>query len=196
MKCIDRLRRSRPSLRHILVAVLLFHALPARAAVLADFNGDGVLDRAVLQRTTRTRIILKISGARPQVLRLADPLLSFAAVDIDRDGDLDLGTLSQWRGVAVWLNQGNGRFVRLPARSAPTGPRFSRAAQASAEDDGNGAPEGQGNDWSPSGIDQSSAGPLPQASTFLLSFSPTHRQIRHADSDVSRAPPAFTLTLS
>ena len=95
-------------------AVVCFAATPARAAINADFNGDGVPDRIVLPRPPETNIVVRISGAAPQVLKFPGHLLSIVAADVDHDGRLDLSALSEHRGVFVWLNKGgHGRFKAL-----------------------------------------------------------------------------------
>lgn len=93
-------------------------ASPAHAAINADFNRDGVPDAVVLPRPPETNIVVRISGATPQVLRFPGGLVSIAAVDVDHDGNVDLTAVSAHRGVFVWLNNGgHGRLKALKRRS-------------------------------------------------------------------------------
>jgi hypothetical protein len=85
-------------------------AAPARAATLADFNGDGLPD-PVTAASAPSRIFVKVSGLDTQVLHVADRILTVVAADVDHDGRLDLSTFSVRRGLSVWLNRG-GHFVR------------------------------------------------------------------------------------
>ena len=97
------------------VAALCLLASPADAAIEADFNGDGVLDRIVLPRPPETNIVVRLSGGAPQVLKLYDRVISIVATDIDHDGEVDLSALSERRGVFVWLNKGKGSNGHLKA---------------------------------------------------------------------------------
>lgn len=97
-------------------ACLFVWASPASAAVTGDLNGDGVTDQ-ILTAPDSTRIVVLVSGAAPQVLSASDRLLSTVVMDIDRDGDLDLGALSASRGVLIWINhEGEGRLEPLRRR--------------------------------------------------------------------------------
>jgi hypothetical protein len=105
----------------------------AHASIRADFNGDGVLDAVVLPRPPDTNIIIEISGAAPQVLKLSGRLIAIVAADVDHDGTLDLSALSERRGLHVWLNKaGHGRFSALKKHREPRGFGMSRRAQTSA----------------------------------------------------------------
>ena len=101
-------------------------AAPARAALDADFNGDGILDRIVLPHPPQTHIVVRLSGGVPQVLNFHDRIISVVAADVDHDGNLDIGTLSERRGVLIWLNKGQGPHGHFKAleRRHRTG-RFS-----------------------------------------------------------------------
>ena len=89
-------------------AAVCLLAAPARAALDADFNGDGIADRIVLPRPPETHIVVRLSGGVPQVLNFHDRVISVVAADVDHDGDLDIGALSERRGVFIWLNKGKG----------------------------------------------------------------------------------------
>ena len=131
-----------------LAAVLCLAASPARAAIIADFNGDGVLDTVDLPRFPDTNIVIHLSGSAPQILKLSGRIISIVAVDVDHDGHLDLSALSESRGLFVWLNKaGHGRFAKLKKHRAPRGFGFSRRSHTSATQPGDDAPaasSGQG----------------------------------------------------
>jgi hypothetical protein len=96
------------------VAVCLL-ASPSDAAVEADFNGDGLVDRVVLPRPPDTNIVVRLSNGAPQVLKFHDRIISIVATDINHDGEVDLGALSERHGVFVWLNKGKTSHGRLKA---------------------------------------------------------------------------------
>jgi len=96
-------------------AALCLLGSPAEAAIDADFNGDGVLDRVVLPRPPETHIVVHFSAGPPQILRFYDRVISVVAADIDHDGAIDLGALSERRGVFIWLNKGKASHGRLKA---------------------------------------------------------------------------------
>ena len=134
------------------VAALCLLAAPAEAALEADFNGDGVLDRVVLPHPPETNIVVRVSGGAPQVLKFHDRIISIVATDVNHDGEIDLSALSERRGVFIWLNKGkaaNGHLKTLkrkhhrrgfslntggPLASAP-GSRSSSSNAAGASDD-------------------------------------------------------------
>lgn len=102
-------------------AVLLLTA-PAQAAIDADFNGDGVLDRVVQPRAPDTNIVVNLSGMAPQVLKFSERVVAMVAADIDHDGAVDLSALSERRGVFVWLNRGGkGHLKALKQKHHPRG---------------------------------------------------------------------------
>src|SRR5262245_5039026 len=88
---------------------------PAAAAIDADFNGDGVIDRVVLPRPPETHIVVHFSAGPSQILRFYDRVISIVATYIDHDGAIDLGALSERRGVFIWLNKGKASHGRLKA---------------------------------------------------------------------------------
>jgi hypothetical protein len=112
-----------------LLALVCLLPAPARAAVLADFNHDGIADRVQVSSSSDRRLVVRVSGAVPQVLRLRDRLIAVVAVDIDHDGDLDLGALSERHGLLIWLNGGgHGRFTALKKKRVAHGVRFPAEA--------------------------------------------------------------------
>ncbi len=90
-------------------------AAPARAALDADFNGDGIVDPIVYPRPPETHLVVHLSGGMPQVLNFHDRIISVVAADVDHDGDLDIGALSERRGVFIWLNKGHGPLGHFKA---------------------------------------------------------------------------------
>jgi hypothetical protein len=90
-------------------------ASPADAAVEADFNGDGLVDRVVLPRPPDTNIVVRLSNGARQVLKFHDHIISIVATDINHDGEIDLSALSERHGVFVWLNKGKTSHGRLKA---------------------------------------------------------------------------------
>jgi hypothetical protein len=86
---------------------------PAAAAIDADFNADGVIDRVVLPKPPNTNILVHFSHGAPQVLKFYDRIISIVATDINHDGEIDIGALSERRGVFIWLNKGKAGKGRL-----------------------------------------------------------------------------------
>jgi hypothetical protein len=94
-------------------------------SILADFNHDGITDRVQVSASSDRRIVVRVSGAVPQVLRLRGRLITLVAVDIDHDGALDLGAYSERRGLLIWLNKGGqGKFKALKRKHVAHRPRF------------------------------------------------------------------------
>ena len=98
----------------VAAAVCLFGS-PAEAAIDADFNGDGVIDRVVLPKPPETNIVVRFSHGAPQVLKFYDRIISIVAADLNHDGEIDIGALSERRGVFIWLNKGKAGHGRLKA---------------------------------------------------------------------------------
>jgi hypothetical protein len=112
-----------------LLALVCLLPAPARGAVLADFNNDGIADRVQISSSSDRRLVVRVSGSVPQVLRLRDRLIAIVAVDIDHDGNLDLGALSERHGLLIWLNGGgHGRFKALKKKRVAHGVRFPAEA--------------------------------------------------------------------
>jgi hypothetical protein len=98
--------------------------------VLADLDGDGRLDTALIQDTPGDhRLRIELSGSRTAV-HLEPPVTAVIEGDIDHDGDLDLVAATPSGDVLVWLNDGHGRFTRQEASRAQVvsgAPAFSQA---------------------------------------------------------------------
>src|SRR5438046_5958273 len=144
-----------------LVAALCLTASPARAAITADFNGDGVLDSVGLPRPPDTNIVIHVSGSAPQILRLPGRIVSVVAADIDHDGSLDLSALSESRGLFVSLNKaGHGRFAKLKRHRARRGFGLSRRSHTSATQAGDDAPAASSDRSGTPDADAPRAGPV------------------------------------
>jgi hypothetical protein len=92
-------------------------AVPASAAVVADFNRDGVPDTATVVASAPPNIWLSISGTKPPLLLvLKEWPSSLVAADVDRDGLIDLAGVSAHHGLFVLKNRDGHRFTRLRAR--------------------------------------------------------------------------------
>jgi len=105
--------------------------LPQRA--LGDFDGDGRGDIARIEaHSSGSRIAVRLSASTATV-ELGHSVVALAEGDVDRDGDIDLVAATASGDLAVFLNDGRGRFTRQgPSR----GPSLSGApilASASSE---------------------------------------------------------------
>ena len=189
--------------RRLLFAALLLTAtawsVPARAAIHADFNGDGILDTATLEPGSPPAIKVSLSGIG-RTLRLVIPErpLSIAAADIDSDGRVDLVGTSRSKGLFFWRNRPGARFKDVPrhlaARKirlrASTGVAEARHYSSRSKSDDTSV-DAAGPDDTPGVVDTSTP-----ADTFALagsrlqvSTSP-HVPFSCQRSSPSRAPPA------
>lgn len=99
------------------------------STALGDFNADGLPDFAIADRVARRpegfgyRLRVSVSGlsSRDVAFVSRHPALTVRALDVDQDHDIDLVISAVPSGelVAVWLNDGRGRFtqgslLRLP----------------------------------------------------------------------------------
>jgi hypothetical protein len=190
---LKTLRLTGTSFACLFAAVCLF-ARPADAAVVADFNGDGVIDAIDISRSPETRLVVRVSGAAPQVLKVAGRLISIVAVDVDRDGHLDITALSERRGLVIWINRGGrGRFSVLKRRHVPHGVTLSRSRLPSVSDHDHERPAAQS---SPDGsnlvahVAWAYLGVLPTPGAYALPLKHTVASA-HLNSGIgSRAPPS------
>lgn len=142
-----------------LTAVLCLAANPVHASITADFDGDGVPDAVVLPLPPETNIVIQLSDSAPQVLKLSGRIISVVAADVDHDGNLDLGALSD-RHLRVWLNKtGHGRFSALKKHRAPRGFGFSPRARTSATQHGDNTPDASNDQSGLPDADVQRAGP-------------------------------------
>jgi len=162
---VTRLSRSRPSFGALiacLLAAVFLVSRPAHASIAADFNCDGILDSIQLSRSTDTRVVVHVSGFDPQVLKTRGHLVTIIAIDVDRDGHLDLGALSEHRGIIIWLNKGgSGHFSVLKKhrrnRHGHTLSSGHRELVPQREQDSPPAPAGQDGPQRTAYLDDSSA---------------------------------------
>jgi hypothetical protein len=132
----QKTQRGRLLLLAYCAAALALFARPARANVVADFNGDGVVDQVSLPRAPASGLIVRVSGASPQTLALPGRILSIVAVDINQDGHVDLGVVSERRGLLLWINKGGrGHFKRVKKRAATETLSMSRPGPLASADE-------------------------------------------------------------
>ena len=179
----------------LMVALCLMADL-AHASIAADFNGDGVLDAVVLPRPPETNIVIQVSGAAPQILKLSGRIIAIVAADIDHDGTLDLSALSERRGLHVWLNKaGHGRFAPLKKHRAPRGFKFVGRSRTAATQPGEDAPAASSDQSGTPDADAPRAGPVFEAppgdyTVLTLLFAPSSNL---GKSTASRGPPSLSL---
>lgn len=96
--------------------VLLTNLIRPVNLTVADWDGDGELDRVVAQFGDHLgKLSLYLSGpsgSKELILKAEPGARRALAVDFDQDGDLDvLGMMAQAQeGIYVWLNDGEGQF--------------------------------------------------------------------------------------
>jgi hypothetical protein len=170
-------------------------AVPARAAVVADFNRDGVPDTATVVASA-PNIRLSISGIQPPLLLVLKEWPSaLVAADVDRDGLIDLAGVSAHHGLFVWKNRDGHRFTRLRARRHRSPfevfiRRFSRRFQDNPLEGGSTAADPPANDQFMAG----GAGGLPlsraaQAATRITPRDPARLTDPASRPSSPRAPP-------
>ena len=134
MPSVRSVRSARRLLPVILGGLLLVDGLSARQApvgspanvaglnpllVTQDFDNDGAPDRLCVDQSTVT---IALSRGDSPVSRLGHPtsVVGFVAIDVDRDGDADVLTLTAAGSIWLWRNDGRGRFTAervVPDRS-------------------------------------------------------------------------------
>jgi hypothetical protein len=91
-------------------------APPQRA--YGDFDGDGRVDTALIQADPGDRISVRLSQSF-DTIQLEAAVVGVIEGDVDHDGDLDLVAATASGDVLIWLNDGHGRFTRLPESTLP-----------------------------------------------------------------------------
>ena len=75
--------------------------------IVSDFNADGLPDTATIVHAPTPVIRLTLSGgSAPVLLRMAERTVVLVAVDLDRDGRMDLAGRYPGRGIFVLKNGG------------------------------------------------------------------------------------------
>jgi hypothetical protein len=132
------------SLIGVVLAAVWLGPERASAAVIADFNADGIADSVELSPSSPGRVVVRVSGSRIQVLGRSERVISLVAADVDHDGDSDLGVLFEHRGVRIWLNAGGtGHFERHKKRHRHRGAGFQLAPSRSVSDHDDEGPRAQ-----------------------------------------------------
>ena len=189
------------------LAAICIAATPARAAVTADFNGDGVLDGVVVSEPPRPVIVVSIAGrTEPQILKVAERPIAVVVADVNHDGTPDLTLLFPNRRLRVWLNYGAQGFSPLhpqvhskpakPRRRGPRGSPLLRVLLLSGPGrNQSGPPAGQATPPTPvAPYDPPDADALPTIRDVDL---PSAERIPPADRAgrcASRAPPTFAFS--
>jgi hypothetical protein len=112
-------------------------AAPAAGTAIADLDADDAADIATACRDdgSRYEVRVELSRGTEEVFsfRSPQPLLTLVAYDIDGDHDLDLIAEPAFSDeiVAVWLNDGQGRFTATNPDGFPRRLPASRVAASS-----------------------------------------------------------------
>jgi hypothetical protein len=178
-----------------LAALFCLAVQPAHASIVADFNGDGVLDAVILPQPPETNIVIHISGSAPQVLKLSARVISIVVVDVDHDGALDVSALSDRPGLLVWLNKaGHGRFAKLKKHHAPRGVGLSRGLQTTASEHGRDALFASDDQGPSTDANTPRAGPAfdIHPGDYAVSFFPSTFSLHLGKSTAPRGPPSLT----
>src|SRR4051812_24262174 len=109
--------RRHPALLFVCVLAALWLATgSAHASVEVDLNGDGVVDAVDVVHAPDEQIVVRISGAPPQVFHVRSRIINVVATDFNHDGRVDITALSERRGILIWLNGQRGTFKAAKRR--------------------------------------------------------------------------------
>lgn len=183
--------------RALVLSLLVVGGLsqPARAQgpaqdLRADFNADGILDTAVIQKTpTAAHIEVWLSGRdHPFYLLAPEPLDALRSADLTGDGRTDLVAHSA-SGVLVWINTGS-QFLPVPVTDVLSRGAIPLAGSSPGDDTQTPAASDSDTDHSPPDLSPAfdlSPGGVARVSTCTLDFSVPRRP---ATASITRAPPA------
>ncbi len=118
--------------------VTLGGSFPTTGAV-ADFDGDGLLDLAIVGSTLPSVLVRRgtpTGFGPPQVTALPNSAGAISAVDVNRDGVVDLIVLGSDYMLGVFLGRGDGSFLMLQAPAALTAGDSLGLAVADFDGDG------------------------------------------------------------
>jgi hypothetical protein len=177
------------------LATLWLGATPAHASIEADLNGDGVMDAVDVQHSPDEQIVVRVTGAPPQVLHVRGRILNIVTTDFNHDGRLDITALSEHRGILVWLNGRRGRFKAAPRRVYPKVLRWSRRAGTAGRSNTVGRDSAQASDQGQDAVTERGgfgSCPVPPLSHRVVDASHAARSAELSPAHSPRAPP-FTL---
>jgi hypothetical protein len=78
-------------------------------SAVADFNRDGSPDRVSSDRAVVSVSLSRFHHPAVQLIHVT-PVVGLLAADVDRDGDIDVLTLTSSGRLRLWKNDGHGRF--------------------------------------------------------------------------------------
>jgi len=157
----------------------------------ADFNADGILDTAVIQKTpTAAHIEVWLSGRDHPVSLLAPASLdALRSADLTGDGRTDLVAHSA-SGVLVWINTGT-QFLPVPVTEVLTRGMVPLAGSSPDDDTQSPAANDSDTDHTPPDLSPAlhlSPGGVERLCTSTLDLAVPRRP---DTASITRAPPAF-----
>lgn len=178
------------------LTALWLGATPAVASIQADFNGDGVIDAVDVQHAPDERIIVRLSGAPPQVLHVRSRITNIIATDFNHDGRLDITAISEHRGgIFVWLNGRRGKFKAATQRMYPRVLRWSRRAGTAHRPNAGGRDSAQAaSDQGPDALAERGgfgSCPVPPLSHRVVDHKHVARSAEFSPAHSPRAPPVI-----
>jgi hypothetical protein len=84
--------------------------------IAADFDGDGRPDSVEVRSEGGGRSVIEVAlDGRTSIANVDEAITALVENDVDRDGDLDLVGETSSGKLLIWINDGEGRFVRETA---------------------------------------------------------------------------------